>query len=241
MGQDDRQGGGTGLSRRDFLKVSAAGAAAAGMAGWAPAPAMAIGHDLLTKNGDASVDYFHTTCPYCSASCGQIVAVGNVSKLVYDIYGDPRSPINKGGLCAKGAGAYQLVTNRRRLGAFEGTHPVNPVFAAKPAATVFPAQPTGWTGTAYTGSDHTYAEGVAYWRLGNGGWNPVPLGIAMDDIAARLVAARDSHHAPAASNGYNSKGVAFLGSSHVNNEQNYTYRKLIAQFGTSNTEHQARI
>jgi hypothetical protein len=27
----------------------------------------------------------------------------------------------------------------------------------------------------------------------------------------------------------------------MNNEQNYTYRKLIAQFGTSLTEHQARI
>ncbi len=42
-------------------------------------------------------------------------------------------------------------------------------------------------------------------------------------------------------NGYNSKGVAFLGSSHMNNEPNYLYRKLIANFGTSNTEHQARI
>jgi hypothetical protein len=43
------------------------------------------------------------------------------------------------------------------------------------------------------------------------------------------------------SNGYNSKNVAFFGSSHMNNEQNYTYRKTIAQFGTSNVEHQARI
>jgi predicted molibdopterin-dependent oxidoreductase YjgC len=42
-------------------------------------------------------------------------------------------------------------------------------------------------------------------------------------------------------NGFNSKSVAFLGSSHMNNEQNYTYRKMIAQFGSSNTEHQARI
>ena len=40
---------------------------------------------------------------------------------------------------------------------------------------------------------------------------------------------------------YNSKAVAFFGSSHMNNESNYIYRKLVANFGTSNVEHQARI
>jgi anaerobic selenocysteine-containing dehydrogenase len=40
---------------------------------------------------------------------------------------------------------------------------------------------------------------------------------------------------------YNSKAVAFFGSSHMNNESNYIYRKMIANFGTSNVEHQARI
>jgi anaerobic selenocysteine-containing dehydrogenase len=40
---------------------------------------------------------------------------------------------------------------------------------------------------------------------------------------------------------YNSKGVAFFGSSHLNNDANYLYRKIIANFGTSNVEHQARI
>jgi hypothetical protein len=40
---------------------------------------------------------------------------------------------------------------------------------------------------------------------------------------------------------YNSKAIAFFGSSHMNNESNYIYRKLVANFGTSNVEHQARI
>jgi type V secretory pathway adhesin AidA len=39
----------------------------------------------------------------------------------------------------------------------------------------------------------------------------------------------------------NAKTVQFFGSSHMNNEPNYLYRKLIATFGTSLVEHQARI
>jgi formate dehydrogenase major subunit len=220
MGQKDKQAGRVELSRRDFLKVSAAGAAAVTALDWAPAPAMAINPETYLS-GDTGINYFHTTCPYCSASCGQIVAVGNgPGGNVYDVYGDARSPINNGGLCAKGAGAYQLVTNKRRLGAFAGTHPVNPKFAYD---------------AAYD------ATGVAYKRTGNADWDKISLETAMGEIATKMKSARDGHQAPAVTNGYNSKGVAFLGCSHMNNEQNYTYRKLIAQFGTSNTEHQARI
>ena len=59
----------------------------------------------------------------------------------------------------------------------------------------------------------------------------------MTEIAAGLVTARGA--LPTTT--YNSKGVAFFGSSHMNNEPNYLYRKIIANFGTSNVEHQARI
>src|SRR5450759_3699123 len=101
------------LTRRDFLKASAATAAGvAGLGALTPAPASAYKVDPL----DVNVDTFHSTCPYCSAQCGQLVDVGRQTGKVYDVYGDMNSPINKGGLCAKGAGAYQLVTNARRLG-----------------------------------------------------------------------------------------------------------------------------
>ncbi|MDP2234472.1 MAG: twin-arginine translocation signal domain-containing protein [Actinomycetota bacterium] len=227
---DKEEGVKQGLSRRDFLKTGAA-AAAVGAAGldFAVAPSMAAA---------ATVDAtYHTTCPYCSASCGQLVDVDS-SGNVLDVYGDFRSPFNEGGLCAKGAGAYQLVTNKRRVGAFTGAHSVNSVFEAKAPATAFSAVPAGWTGPIFAPASHTYAGGVAYWRLGNGSWSPVPLDVAMQDIAEKMVTARGTVNAL---NGYNSKSVAFFGSSHMNNEQNYTYRKIIATFGTSNVEHQARI
>jgi formate dehydrogenase major subunit len=225
MGQKDKEAGRMELSRRDFLKVTAAGAAAAAALDFAPAPAMAE-MPLHTVAGgysgtDTAINRFHTTCPYCSASCGQIIAVGNVTEDVYDVYGDVDSPINNGGLCAKGAGAYQLVTNKRRLGAFAGTHPVNPKFAY----------------------DGTYTDGVAYRRVGNADWDKVSLASAMDAIATKLVADRDSTTPVVAGLGAasNSKHVQFFGCSHMNNEQNYLYRKIIADFGTSLTEHQARI
>jgi formate dehydrogenase major subunit len=211
MGKLDKDGGRSlKLTRRQFLQAGAA-TAAVGAAGidFAAKPSSAAAADVAAT--------YHTTCPYCSASCGQLIdvdAAGNV----LDLYGDHQSPFNDGGLCAKGAGTFQLVNNARRLGAFAGTHPENNTFAY----------------------DDTYSDGVAYKRTGNGAWSKVDLSLALEDIAEKMVAARNVE-APTAANGYNSKSVMFFGSSHLNNEQNYTYRRLIAQFGTSNIEHQARI
>lgn len=199
------------VSRRDFLKATAATAAAAGCGiGFAFNAEKAAAYE-----GVAGYTITNTTCPYCSASCGQRVVVDDATGEVVDIYGDFESPMNSGGLCAKGAGSLQLVNNTRRIGAWEGTHPVDPAFEYDPS----------------------FADGVAYKRTGNGAWSKVDLQVAMDDIAAKMVTARGALSPTT----YNSKGVAFLGSSHMNNEPNYIYRKLIANFGTSNTEHQARI
>ena len=202
-----------GMSRRAFLKTATVAGAALG-----------CGFDVAFnaekafayENDTTNYKVTNTTCPYCSASCGQRVVValtGATVGQVVDIYGDFESPMNSGGLCAKGAGSLQLVNNSRRLGAW-ATHE-NPVFAK-------------------AGSD------VAYMRTGNGAWSQVPLDTAMTDIATGLVTARGALPTTGAT-AYNSKGVAFLGCSHMNNESNYMYRKLIANFGTSNVEHQARI
>jgi formate dehydrogenase major subunit len=204
----------TELSRRDFLKVAGAGAAALTATDFAVRPARADAATAATT--------YHTTCPYCSASCGQLVAVDSVdgngsgNGNVIDIYGDLLSPWNRGGLCAKGAGALQLAVNKRRVGAWADS--VDPTFASDASS--------------------TYQNGLAYMRTGNGAWSKTTLHAAMDDIAGRMVTARGTINT---NNGFNSRNVAFFGSSHMNNEPNYLYRKLIAQFGTTNTEHQARI
>jgi len=211
-----------GMSRRAFLTSAAVATTALGCGfdvAYDAAKAFAY------ENDQVNYKITSTTCPYCSASCGQHVVVakttlnGDVVGSVVDIYGDFESPMNSGGLCAKGAGSLQLVTNTRRIGAFP-TNDQNPIFAYDATA--------------------TYTDGIAYRRVGDEAWSKVTLNDAMGEIAISLKAARGAL-ATTGSNSYNSKGVAFFGSSHMNNESNYLYRKLIATFGSSNVEHQARI
>lgn len=224
--RDTGQPAGKGITRRGFLQATAATAVAGCGLGFAFDAEKAAAYE-----GQPGYTVKPSTCPYCSACCGQRVVVENATGKVVDIYGDFESPFNTGGLCAKGAGSLQLVNNPRRIGAWTaadltamnqagGVHPVNPVFAAD--------------GTT---------NGVAYKRIGNGDWSAMDLQTALGEI----VSGDGVNHTGLLSyrgnvdNGANSKGVAFFGSSHMNNEQNYLYRKLIAAFGSSNVEHQARI
>jgi len=52
-------------------------------------------------------------CPYCAVGCGQLLYTKGGTLI--DIEGDPRSPINEGTLCPKGANAFQLAVNANRV------------------------------------------------------------------------------------------------------------------------------
>src|SRR5262245_47488836 len=54
-----------------------------------------------------------SVCPYCAVGCGQLIYI-KAGKVI-DIEGDPRSPINEGTLCPKGADAFQLAVNPHRV------------------------------------------------------------------------------------------------------------------------------
>src|SRR5271167_452263 len=54
-----------------------------------------------------------SVCPYCAVGCGQLVYT-KAGKII-DIEGNPRSPINEGTLCPKGADAFQLAVNPHRI------------------------------------------------------------------------------------------------------------------------------
>jgi formate dehydrogenase major subunit len=51
-------------------------------------------------------------CPYCAVGCAQQIYVKDGQ--IVDIEGDPRSPINEGTLCPKGANTFQLTVNPHR-------------------------------------------------------------------------------------------------------------------------------
>lgn len=52
-------------------------------------------------------------CPYCAVGCAQLVYAKQGQ--VIAIEGDPRSPINQGTLCPKGAATYGWMTSERRI------------------------------------------------------------------------------------------------------------------------------
>jgi formate dehydrogenase major subunit len=52
-------------------------------------------------------------CPYCAVGCAQLVYAKDGQ--VVHVEGDPRSPINEGTLCPKGAATLDLMTSPERL------------------------------------------------------------------------------------------------------------------------------
>jgi formate dehydrogenase major subunit len=102
------------LSRREFLRVSAAGlgpGTALGSLlglGASLAPATARAQQLRIKDAKATP----SVCPYCAVGCATIVHT--VGGEIVNIEGDLRSPHNQGCLCPKGAAIYQLHKNPNR-------------------------------------------------------------------------------------------------------------------------------
>src|SRR2546428_10510271 len=103
-------------SRRDFLKLTTIGGAAAAVFGFDLKPAFAQLRTLKIARANET----RSTCPYCSVSCGVIIyTIGdrakNVTPQVVHVEGDPDHPINRGTLCPKGASLEQDILNERRL------------------------------------------------------------------------------------------------------------------------------
>lgn len=101
------------LSRREFLKYTGGGTAAAALYAGLSSPTVFAGGakiiPLTKRIGEKA-----TICPYDASGCGFLVATENGK--VLHIEGDPDHPINKGAACSKGASMAQLsADNPRRL------------------------------------------------------------------------------------------------------------------------------
>ncbi|MDG6996357.1 MAG: formate dehydrogenase-N subunit alpha [Nitrososphaerota archaeon] len=102
---------GLSLSRRGFLKGSAAVGATAFLAQYG-----------LTLKTSAQQQYaLHkpigetlTICPFCATGCS-IIASADSSGNVITLEGNPDSPINSGALCPKGQSSIQLLSSPKRL------------------------------------------------------------------------------------------------------------------------------
>ena len=111
------------LSRRSFLKLAGAGAAAStlGAMGFGTAEAATAAHVREFKL--ATTTETRNICTYCSVACGVIMYsrgdlnAGEQAELLH-IDGDADHPVNRGTLCPKGAALKSYVKSESRL-----THP----------------------------------------------------------------------------------------------------------------------
>src|SRR6201996_3494350 len=108
------------LSRRGFIKITAAGLAASslgalGFGGAGEALAASVRPFKLTAASET-----RNTCTYCSVACGILIytlgdwAKNAVSDVIH-IEGDPDHPVNRGTLCPKGAALLDIVHAPGRL------------------------------------------------------------------------------------------------------------------------------
>jgi formate dehydrogenase major subunit len=80
---------------------------------WGMGPSAASPQTRAAGARIAGLKVTESVCPYCAVGCGQLVYTRG-GELV-DIEGNPRSPINQGTLCPKGAASRQLVQQPGRL------------------------------------------------------------------------------------------------------------------------------
>jgi formate dehydrogenase major subunit len=76
-----------------------------------PQPLSPIGAAKAPRTEGATVT--ESVCPYCAVGCGLLVYTKGGR--IIDIEGNPRSPINEGTLCPKGANSFQLAVNPHRV------------------------------------------------------------------------------------------------------------------------------
>ena len=104
------------VTRRDFFKLTGAGAGTAAIS--------ALGFDLAEATQVklqlriAGATEAHSLCPYCAVGCSLIAFTrkrADGSTEILQIEGDPDSPVNEGRLCPKGASAMSIATSSRRV------------------------------------------------------------------------------------------------------------------------------
>jgi anaerobic selenocysteine-containing dehydrogenase len=106
----------TGVTRRDFLKLGAAGAASAVLAG-CQTPRRWVVLEPFVRPPEEQLagvaTWYASTCRQCPAGCGIVVRTMNGRAL--KIEGNPEHPLNRGKLCARGQAGLQLLYNPDRL------------------------------------------------------------------------------------------------------------------------------
>jgi anaerobic selenocysteine-containing dehydrogenase len=104
------------ITRRDFLKIGATGAAASVLTGCQNPREWVILEPYVRPPEEqlaGQPTYYATTCRQCPAGCGVIVRLLNGRAVKLE--GNPEHPLNQGKLCARGQAGLQVLYNPDRL------------------------------------------------------------------------------------------------------------------------------
>jgi len=106
------------VSRRQFLKFTAAGVSTSSMAVLGLFPSTALAEVRQYKLSRARE--VRNICTYCSVGCGLLMyslgdGAKNAKASIFHIEGDPDHPVSRGSLCPKGAGLLDFIHSPNRV------------------------------------------------------------------------------------------------------------------------------
>jgi anaerobic selenocysteine-containing dehydrogenase len=105
------------FTRRDFLKIGAAGTATAILAGCSQESERWVNLEPYVRAPEEQLagipNWYASTCRMCPAGCGIIVRIMNGRAV--KIEGNPEHPVSRGKLCARGQAGLQLLYNPDRV------------------------------------------------------------------------------------------------------------------------------
>ncbi|WP_119072383.1 molybdopterin-dependent oxidoreductase [Aggregatilinea lenta] len=106
----------TNLTRRNFIKIGAAGTATVILAG-CDSDERWVKIETYVRSPEEEVagnpKWFATTCRQCGAGCGVIARV--INGRAVKLEGNPEHPVNRGALCARGQAGLQVLYNPDRV------------------------------------------------------------------------------------------------------------------------------
>ena len=159
----------------------------------------------------ANTEEVTNICCYCAGGCGSLCSVRD-GELV-NLEGDPDSPINFGGLCPKGAAMSQL---RNIVDPQTREVIKNPDRVTKPMVR----------------------------RPGSSEWEDISWDDAIAEIARKVKDTRDETFEETDGDGLTvnrTPGIASLGGSQENSEEEYLILKAMRQLGVVAIDNQARV
>jgi formate dehydrogenase major subunit len=213
------------ITRRTFLKISGAAAAAAAVSGglgFDLSAAEAYSRELRIKGARETT----TICCYCSVGCGILVHTKE-GKLI-NAEGDPDHPISEGSLCSKGSSIYQMVNNESRVKMPLYRAPGSRAWKEvewdwaldKIAHRIKDTRDRTFKATART---KVREKKVADTPDESGFFREIEMDVEREFVVNRT------------------DGIAHVGSAALDNEECYLIQKLVRSWGLVYVEHQARL